>query len=117
MRRRWFFALLFTAVAGVVLIGVALWQAVNITSLGEVAQQVDDTKPYLTAIRLVLIGLLAITWPYWPAWTGRSERWNPAQSASWQALRWRVVGWLVAFELIIGQGLPAKLIAESTDIT
>ena len=116
MRRPWFFALLLTTFAGVLLIGGALWQAVNVTSLGAVAQQVDDTKPYLTAVRLVLIGLLAITWPYWPGWTGRAECWRPEQKADWQALRWRVVGWLVAIELIIGQGLPAKLIAASTVI-
>ena len=116
MRRRWFFFLLLTAIAGVLLVGGALWQAVNVSSLGEVAEQVDDTKPYLAAIRLALVGLLAITWPYWPAWIGRAERWNTVQSADWQALRWRVVGWVVAIELVIGQGLPAKLIAASTDI-
>jgi len=116
MRRRWFFFLLLTAIAGVLLVGGALWQAVNVSSLGEVAEQVDDTKPYLAAIRLALIGFLAITWTYWPAWTGRAKCWNPAQSAGWQALRWRVVGWLVAIELVIGQGLSAKLIAASTGI-
>ena len=116
MRRRWFFALLLIAIAGVLLIGGALWQAVNVSSLGAVAEQVDATKPYLAAIRLTLIGVLAITWPYWPAWTSGGKRWKPEQKADWQALRWRVIGWLVAFELIIGQGLPAKLIAASTDI-
>ena len=116
MRRRWFLALLLTAIAGVLLIGAALWQAVNITSLSAVVEQVDATKPYLTAIRLALIGLMAITWPYWPAWTGRAECWRPEQKADWQALRWRVVGWLVAIEFIIGQRLPAKLIAATTDI-
>jgi len=116
MRRRWFFALLLIAIAGVLLIGGALWQAVNVSSLGAVAEQVDATKPYLAAIRLTLIGVLAITWTYWPAWTGRANRWNPEQSAGWRALRWRVVGWLVVMELVIGQGLPAKLIAASTDI-
>ncbi|WP_405240402.1 hypothetical protein [Lentisalinibacter orientalis] len=116
MRRRWFFFLLLTAIAGVLLVGGALWQTVNVSSLSAVAQQVDATKPYLVAIRLTLIGVLAITRPYWSAWTGRSERWNQDQSAEWQALRWRVVGWLVAIELIIGQDLLAKLIEATTDI-
>ena len=102
-RRRWFFTLSGVAAGAVMAIGVVLWQGVELSSLSVVAQRVDQAKPLLGGLRLALIGLLALFWPWL---RGRADD-EPAR-ARWMALRWRIAGWLLVIELVIGQNLVGR---------
>ena len=111
LRRRWFFTLSLIAAVAVIAIGMLLWQVVEINSLTTVSQRVDQAKPLLGGLRLVLIGVLAILWP----WLSRLRRNlgddNGLKQARWRTLRWRVVGWLLVIELIIGQNLLGRFVS------
>ena len=104
-RRRWVFTLSGVAALAVITVSVVLWQVVELSSLSVVAQRVDQAKPLLGGLRLALIGLLALFWPWL---RGRADD-EPAW-ARWMALRWRIVGWLLIIELIIGQNLLGRFI-------
>ena len=64
LRRRWFLTLSLVAAAAVIVVGVVLWQAVELSSLATVSERVDRLKPLLGGIRLALIGALAVVWPW-----------------------------------------------------
>lgn len=103
LRGRWFLTLSLVAAAAVIVVGVVLWQAVELSSLTTVSERVDRLRPLLGGLRLALIGALAVVWPWLSAPLSRADD-EPAH-ARWMALRWRVVGWLLVIELIIGQNL------------
>ena len=103
LRRRWFLTLSLVAAAAVIVLGVVLWQAVELSSLAAVSERVDRLRPFLGGVRLVLIGVLAVVWPWLSSLTLRAA--DEATRARWMALRWRIVGWLLVIELIIGQNL------------
>ena len=91
-------------------LGWLLWQAVAINSLAVVGQRVTEAKPLLGALRLGLIALVAILWP----WISQKlcKKWHsPLSTAESNHLRWRDVGWLLVIELVIGQNLPGRCIA------
>ena len=103
--RRWLFTLSLVAAGAVMTVGVVLWQVVELSSLSAVAQRVDQAKPLLGGLRLALIGLLALLWPWL---RGRVDG-EPAR-VQWMALRWRIVSWLLVIELIIGQDLVGRFV-------
>ncbi len=92
-------------------IGLLLWQAVALSSLATVAQRVSEAKPLLGAVRLGLIVLLALLWPWISDWLCK-KRHSPFSAAESNRLRWRVVGWLLVIELLIGQNLPGHIAAN-----
>ena len=47
----------------VLAVGAYLWQAVEASSLSVVQTQIGQLKPFLTTLRLLLIGLIALFWP------------------------------------------------------
>ena len=104
--RRWFLTLSLIAAAAVIVVGVVLWQAVELSSLAIVSERVDRFRPLLGGLRLALIGALAVVWPWLSSRRSRADD-EPAH-ARWMALRWRVVGWLLVIELIIGQNLLGR---------
>ncbi|MER3352961.1 MAG: hypothetical protein RLQ73_03260 [Hoeflea sp. D1-CHI-28] len=92
-------------------IGLALWQAVELSSLSSVAERVETVKPHLSAFRLAVIGLLALTWPRLPAlWTGACGDDRQAYER-WMALRWRVVVCLFVIESVLGQSLVGRFLS------
>jgi len=91
-------------------IGLLLLQAVALSSLAVVAQRVSEAKPLLGAVRLSLIALLALLWPWLSEWLCK-KRHSQLSTAESNRLRWRVVGWLLAIELLIGQNLLHHLAA------
>ena len=44
-------------------VGVLLWRAVGMSSLSTVSEHVAASKPFSSALRFALIGLLALAWP------------------------------------------------------
>ncbi|MDZ7753233.1 MAG: hypothetical protein U5S82_16655 [Gammaproteobacteria bacterium] len=108
--RRWFFTLSLVALAGVIAVGLLLWQAVGLGSLAVVSERVGQVKPYLGWLRLALITLLALAWPRLPALWWGSRDGAESQRSRWMALRWRVVGWLFVIELVLGQNLMGRFL-------
>jgi hypothetical protein len=111
LRRRWFLTLSLVAAAAVIVVGVVLWQAVELSSLAIVSERVDRLRPILGGLRLALIGALAVVWPWLSSLRSRAD--DEAALARWMALRWRVVGWLLVIELVIGQNLPGRFFSAA----
>ncbi len=110
-RRRWFLGLSLLALALVLAVGALLWQAVELTSLAAVSQRIDDFKPIAGVVRLTLIGLLALFWPWLVAFAARTRNADDRTKAHWLALCWRVIGWLLVIELVLGQDLLGRFLA------
>ena len=109
-RRCWVFTLSGVAALAVMTVGAVLWQVVELSSLSAVAQRVDQLKPLLVGLRLALIGLLALLWPWLSRLRHGLDDGNRLKQAHWMALRWRIVGWLLIIELIIGQNLLGRFV-------
>ncbi len=110
-RRRWFLGLSLLALALVMTVGALLWQAVELTSLVRVSEWIEDIKPLTGGVRLLLIGLLALFWPRLVAFAARTRNADGRTQAHWLALRWRVIGWLLGLELVLGQVLLGRFLA------
>ena len=95
-------------------IGVLLWQAVELSSVAQVAAQVDELKPFATGIRLAFIALLAVLWPWLIGLAHRAGRMGEQQRDHLLAQRWRLVGWLLVIELVLGQDLLVRFFAATT---
>ena len=107
-RRSWLVGCSLLALLAALGIGLLLWQAVALSSLATVAQRVTELKPLVGALRLGLIALLALLWPWVSDWLCK-KRHSPFSAAESNRHRWRVVGWLLVIELLIGQNLPGHI--------
>ncbi len=110
-RRTWLVGCSLMAFLAALGMGLLLWQAVALSSLATVAQRVSEAKPLLGAVRLGLIALLALLWPWVSDWLCK-KRHSPFSAAESSHHRWRVVGWLLVIELLIGQNLPGHIAAN-----
>ena len=95
-------------------VGVLLWQAVELSSVAQVATRVDELKPVATGIRLAFIGLVAVLWPWLIGLAHRAGRIGEDQRDDLLAQRWRLVGWLLVIELVLGQDLLGRFFAATT---
>jgi len=111
MRRRWFVLLTLLAFGLAFGIGVFLWQSVQTSSVVAIQDRVDVMKPVLTAIRFVLIGLVALGWQAIARGLQRWKRIDEQGMARLLSLRWRIVSWLLVIELMLGQNLLGKFLA------
>ena len=111
MRRRWFVLLTLLAFALALGIGAFLWYSVQTASVVAVQARIEAMKPVSTAIRLLVIGLVALSWPAIPRALHRRGRVDAAGEARLLSLRWRVVTWLVVIELMLGQNLLGRFLA------
>ncbi len=110
-RRYWFPGLSLLALALVLAVGALLWQAVALTSLAAVSQTIDGFKPIAGVVRLTLIGLLALFWPRLVAFAARTRNADRRTRVHWLGLRWRVTGWFLVIELVLGQDLLGQFLA------
>lgn len=111
MRRRWFGLLTLLAFGLALGIGALLWQSVQTTSVVAVQTRIERMKPAFTAIRLLVIALVALLWP---AVTRSLHRWGRVDGAGagrLLSLRWRIVTWLLVIELLLGQNLLGHFVA------
>ena len=110
MRRRWFVLLTLLACGLALGIGALLWHAVQTASIVAIQSRIEVMKPVFTAIRLLVIGLVTLSWP---VITRRLYRWgrvDEAGEARLLSLRWRIVTWLVTIEVILGQNLWVRVV-------
>ena len=111
MRRRWFFLLTLLAFALALVAGGILWHSVETSSVSEIQAQIDSLKRVFTGIRLFLITLVAVAWPFVTNNLYRWGRLDEVQATTMLALRWRIVTWLVVIELVLGQNLLGQILA------
>ena len=86
------------------LVGFFLWDGIKTQSVQDIRHRIDHWQPILTGIRWMLIGVLALCWPQLCRWWVQARDLNSHNAQRIANLRWRFVGWLVAIELILGQG-------------
>ena len=102
----------FAAAAGIA--GFVLWQAVAGDGLDTMAARVDRLSGPLGAVRLGLIGMVA--W-FWPRHAERRDTADEGADAPPRSGvrpcngRWRVVGWLLVIELLVGRNLFGRFAA------
>ncbi|HEB66771.1 MAG TPA: histidine kinase [Gammaproteobacteria bacterium] len=110
IRRRWFFLLTLLAFGLALGAGGVLWYSVETSSVLAVQARIQALIPLLTAIRVSLIALVAIAWPWVANGLHRWGHLDAAQASTLLALRWRIVSWLVVIELVLGQNLLGQLL-------
>ena len=109
--RRWFLLLTLLAFVLALVVGGGLWYSVETSSVSEIQTRVDALKPTFTGLRLFLIALVAVAWPFVTSVLHRWGRINEAQATTMLALRWRIVTWLVVIEGVLGQNLLGQVLA------
>ena len=110
MRRRWFVLLTLLAFGLALGIGGFLWQAVQTSSVVTIQTRIELMKPIFSGIRLLMVGLVAMSWT---AATRALHRWgrvDEAGAAQLLSLRWRIVAWLLVIELLLGQNLLSRFL-------
>lgn len=85
--------------------GLFLWDGIQTHSIQNIRNHLDHWQPLLTAIRWTVIGGLGLGWPQLCRWWVRARKLSHLEAQQLEMLRWRIVGWLVAIELILGQGV------------
>jgi len=110
-RRRGFFLLTLLASGLALGAGGVLWYSVETSSVVAVQARIQALKPLLTAIRVSLIALVAIAWPWLMNGLHRWGRLDAAQVVTLLAQLWRIVTWLIVIELVLGQNLLGQLLA------
>ena len=109
-QRSWFLGLSLLALAMVLAVGAMLWQVVGLTSLVIVSERIADIKPVAGGIRLLLISLLALFWPWLVDFAARARSVDERIRTRWLALRWQVTSWLLVIELMLGQDLLGRFL-------
>ena len=91
------------------LTGLLLWNSIQTQSVITIREHIHQWQPVLAGIRWALISGLALAWPRICRWLVESGRVSIDKGQQLKTLRWRIVGWLVVIELILGQSLLVKL--------
>jgi hypothetical protein len=108
-RRRWFLRLTILSVALSLIVGVVLMHALQISAMAAVQSSINSYKPFLTGLRLVVIGLIACAWPRLVQYAYQSGRISETRRTWLSSLRWRTVGWMLMIEWVLGQNLVGHL--------
>lgn len=111
MRRRWFVLLTLLAFTLALGIGAFLWNAVQATSVVTIQTRIEMMKPIFSAIRLLVIASVAMSWPAVARTLHRWGRVDEGGAARLLSLRWRIVTWLVVIELLLGHNLLGQFLA------
>ena len=111
LRRRWFFLLTLLAFGLALGAGTILWHSVETSSVVAVQTRIDALEPLLTGIRVSLIALLAIGWPWIVNALQRWGRLDETRAGNLLAVRWRILTWLLVIELVLGQNLLGQALS------
>ena len=110
LRRRWFFFMTLLAIVLTMTMGGILWYLIEISSMSAIQARMAAIKPIFTGIRLFLIALVAILWPFITNSLHLMGKIDAGQQATLNTLRWRIVTWLVVIELVLGQNLIGQIV-------
>lgn len=98
-------------------LGLALLAAIGLAGLGAVAmvlagpdvqrlaRQVGAYGPLVWSWHALLIAGVIAGWNRLPGWLGRPLA--PAAAEAWAGRRWRMAGWLLLVEVVLGTGWRA----------
>jgi len=114
MRRAGLIGLLLLALAGVLLVGNLLWQALALSSVENISRRVEHLSQVAALIRLGLIAGVVGLWPQLVNWACARSGCSEARRADLLAQRWRLLGWLLLIELLLGQRLIGRLLSVLT---
>ncbi|MCH8250562.1 MAG: hypothetical protein IH913_13260 [Proteobacteria bacterium] len=108
--RRWFLRLsMLTVVLAIMITGV-LMVSLQGSGIAALHASIDSYKFEFMWMRLVAIGLIALAWPRLLQYALRSGRISKEDSAELTSQRWRIIGWLLFIELLLGQNLVWRLL-------
>jgi len=114
MRRVGLITLSLLALAGVLLVGNLLWQALALSSVENVARRVEHLSQVAALIRMSLIVSVVGLWPQLVNWACGQGGCSKARRADLLAQRWRLLGWLLLIELLLGQRLIGRMLSLVT---
>ena len=103
--RRWFLRLTILAIVLALTIGAVLTHVIQSSTVTAVQSSIDSYSSVLTGLRLAVIGLIALIWPKIIQYAQQSGQVSTEVGTTLKSLRWRVVGWLLIIELLLGQNL------------
>ena len=109
--RRWLGRLSVLAAGLAVVAGGVLWPLAGTSSLADLGDAVERLRPVASATRLGLIAFLALAWPRIIESAERHGWLDQAGRVALVGERWRVAGWLLLLELLLGQGLLGRFLA------
>ena len=104
-KRPWFLRLCVLTIVSAIIIGAVLIVSLQSTSLELLQSNIGDYRTKMTAIRLMIIGLIALIWPKLVQHSERSGAISIERSTELTNLRWRIISWLLVIELLLGQNL------------
>ncbi len=108
--RRWFLRLTMLTIVLALTIGTFLMHTIQISSVVAIQSSIESYKPFVTGVRLVIIGLIAYAWPKVIQYAQQSGRISKERRTQLLSLRWRMVGWLLIIELVLGQNLVGRVL-------
>ncbi len=108
--RRWFLWLTILTIVLALTIGTILMYALQISSVLAVQSSIDSYRSVLTGLRVAVISLIAYFWPNLIQYAEQSGRISTEVGTEFKSLRWRIVGWLLVIELLLGQNLVWRLL-------
>jgi len=114
MRRAGLISLSLLALAGVLVVGSLLWQVLELSSLATVSGRVERLSQVAALIRLSLIVLVIGLWPQIISWGCGRDGCSEHRRVDLLAQRWRLLGWLLLIELLLGQRLIGHLLSAVT---
>ena len=103
--RRWTRRLTVLASVSSLILGIILWQCLPPSALDSTADQISELKDRASVVRLFVIAVLLLAWPFVVRLGTRL--FGPSASRL-QSARYRVCGWLLVIELLIGQNLLGR---------
>ena len=109
-KRRWFLRLTVLMVVFALTIGGVLTHALQSSTLVALQSRIDSYSPILTGLRLTVIGLISLSWPRLIQYLQHSGRISYDHGTELSSLRWRMIGWLLVIELVLGQNLAGHLL-------
>ena len=109
-RRRGLLAFSLLALLLTAIVGIGLWHVVAVDSLARVGAVVAHLSALASVVRGVLIGAIALLWPRLLACLQKRESITASDQAVLLAARWRIVGWLLIIELLLGQQLLSHVV-------
>ena len=91
-------------------IGTVLMHTIEISSVVAVQSSIESYKPFVTGLRLAVIGLIAYAWPKLIQYAHQSGRISKERGTQLLAQRWRIAAWLLIIELLLGQNLVGHVL-------